>query len=236
MFTKILRFVVGPALAYSLIYVTLRSTGSDICGELIQARKTLLLLALLLYGGIIGLAIYRWNLLLRISGVRLRPWDLIRLTMIGCFFNLAIPGAVSGDILKMALVAKQTHNKKGHAILTIILDRILGLFGLFIVASVVMVFYVPFLLDLGVEYRPIQIAAFTVGVGSLGGVVGLAMVELRHTFTGKGPIALVIKFGRRKLPASVVSSLERVVNALELYRSNRRTIIPNFASIVLMKS
>lgn len=236
MLTSAFRFVVGIGLGYGLIHFTLKSTGGDLWNEVVQAQSPLLLLALFFYGVILCLTIYRWNLLLRVQGVRLQAWDLIRLTMIGVFFNLAIPGAVGGDLLKMALVANQAKDKKAEAVLTIILDRALGLLGLFIVASIMVLIYLPFLLGLEQEYRLIQIAAFTVGLGSLGGVFVITLVELRQTITQYPLIARIINYGARKLPSSVVSTLARLVNALELYRRNRGTIVCGIALSVLVHS
>jgi uncharacterized protein (TIRG00374 family) len=229
-----LRLLVSIGLGYGLIHFTLKATGAHLWNELAKAQSPLLLLALFFYGVILCLTMYRWNLLLRVQGVRLQVWDLIRLTMIGVFFNLAIPGAVGGDLLKMALVANKTKEKKAEAVLTIMLDRALGLIGLFFVASIMILVYLPFLLDLKQEYRLLQIAAFTVGLGSLGGVFVIILIELRQTITRYPLIARIIDYGAGKLPSSVVLTLSRLVNALELYRRNRGTIVCGIALSILV--
>ncbi|NIN01622.1 MAG: hypothetical protein GTO24_27055, partial [candidate division Zixibacteria bacterium] len=99
--TRVLRIVIGIGLAYALIHFTLRSTGGDVWNEISHAQYFFLLIALLFHGAIIGIAICRWNLLLRVQQMRLSAWDLVRLTTTGVFFNLAIPGAVGGDLVKM---------------------------------------------------------------------------------------------------------------------------------------
>ena len=234
MLISVLRLVVSIGLGYGLIHFTLKSTGARLWNELARAQSSLLILALFFYGVILCLTIYRWNLLLRVQGVRLQAWDLIRLTMIGVFFNLAIPGAVGGDLLKMALVANQARDKKAEAVLTIILDRALGLIGLFIVAGIMVLVYLPFLLGLQQEYRLLQIAVFAVGLGGLGGVFVIILVDLRQTITRYPLIARIIDFGVRKLPSSVVSTVLRLVSALELYRRNRGTIVCGIALSVLV--
>ncbi len=236
MLASAFRFVVSIGLGYGLIHFTLKSTGGDLWNEVAQAQSPLLLLAVFFYGVILCLTMYRWNLLLRVQGVRLQAWDLMRLTMIGVFFNLAIPGAVGGDLLKMALVANQAKDKKAEAVLTIMLDRALGLIGLFIVACIMVLVYLPFLLGLKQEYRLIQIAVFTVGLGSLGGVFVVTLVELRQTITRYPLIARIIDYGAKKLPSSVVSTVTKLANALDLYRRNRGTIIWAIALSVLVHS
>jgi uncharacterized protein (TIRG00374 family) len=234
MLTSAFRLVVSIGLGYGLIHFTLKATGAHLWNDLAKGQSPLLLLALLFYGVILCLTMYRWNILLKVQGVRLQAWDLIRLTMIGVFFNLAIPGAVGGDLLKMALVANKAKEKKAEAVLTIMLDRALGLIGLFIVASIMVLLYLPFLLDLKQEYRLLQIAAFTVGLGSLGGVFVIILIELRQTITRYPLIARIIDYGARKLPSSVVSTLSRLVNALGLYRRNRGTIVCGIAVSILV--
>src|SRR5512143_3082831 len=108
LFVGVIRFSIGLVLAYILVRLTLKYTGTDLWRELSHANRGLLLLAVLLFAVLIGITIYRWNLLLRVQGLFLNPWDLIRLTMTGVFFNLALPGAVSGDIVKGAFVTQCT--------------------------------------------------------------------------------------------------------------------------------
>jgi uncharacterized protein (TIRG00374 family) len=231
MLTKILRIIIGIGLAYGLIHVTLKSTGGDIWNEILQAQKPFLLLSLLIYGGAsVSLPVYRWMLLLKVQGIKPQGWELIRLTMIGGFFNMVLPGAVSGDLIKMIFVAKQTtQEKRAEAILTVILDRILGLLGLFIIAAIMVLFYLPFLLDLKHAYRPIQVAALTVCLVSICGISGLVIIWFRQTLKRYLGIDQIVKFLKRKLPKSIVSIfirlmnapvLIRLMNAFDLYRRN----------------
>jgi len=109
------RAVVGMGLALFLIHLTLKksdTTFADLQGQLLAANKALLGLAFVLYGGVIALTIWRWDLLLRVQGVHLRRWDLFRLTMIGVFFNLAIPGAVSGDLVRWGTLPMRCRTRR----------------------------------------------------------------------------------------------------------------------------
>lgn len=225
MLTKLFRLVIGIVLGYGLIHFTLKSTGADLWSEIYQANIPLLLLALVFYGAILTITSYRWNLLLRVQGVDLGGWEVIRLVLIGVCFNFMIPGAVGGDLPKMALVTQRTKDRKAEAVLTVFLDRVLGLLGLLIVASAAVIFYLPFLLDLEKEYRPIQIAAFTVGLGSVGGLFAIILLGFRQTIMNHPWIARLVEWCSRKLPASVVSTLKRLISALELYRHNRKIIL-----------
>lgn len=92
----------------------------------------------------VGLAIYltsllvtfaRWRMLVRAQGIMLSFRDAARLGFIGNVFNLVIPGAVGGDVIKAAYLGRMQPDKKPQAWASMVLDRILGLLGLFLLAG-----------------------------------------------------------------------------------------------------
>lgn len=225
-----IRLTVGIGLAYGLIHLTLKHTGTDLWNELLTSRWSLLASALIFYGAILGITIWRWAFLLKVQGLYLRAWDIIRLSMIGNFFNLALPGAVSGDFLKIAFLAEHAKDKKLKAALTVLLDRVIGLFGLFIVAALMLLLYAPFLNSLSYVYRPIKIAALAVGIGSIIMVFGIALVIWSRALMHHPWIVRLVGFGKHKLPSFITLNLERLVDALQLYSNNRGTV---FAAVLL---
>ncbi len=78
---------------------------------------------------------FRWYLLVRVIDPRFMPRAAVLLGFIGNVFNLVIPGAVGGDLIKAAYLARM-HIKKTQAIASMVIDRILGLLGLFTLASI----------------------------------------------------------------------------------------------------
>lgn len=216
--------IVALGLALCLLRLTLRSTGADLRGDLGSANISLLLLALLLYGMVIEITVVRWGLLLRVQGIHLGFLELSRLTLIGVFFNLAIPGAVSGDLLKMAFIARAAPDRKAESVLTIMLDRLIGLLGLFIIASTAVLLALPAILGMGPEYRMAQAGAALVGLGSIGGLAGVVLVELRERLLKLPGVSTLVGYVSRFLPHSVNAILNRFITALELYRSHRHVI------------
>lgn len=76
----------------------------------------------------------RWRYLLLGCGYDLPLLKTIRLQMTGFFFNTAMPGAVGGDLVKVLYIIKeQPGHGKTPALMSIFLDRLLGLSGLFLV-------------------------------------------------------------------------------------------------------
>lgn len=83
----------------------------------------------------------RWYLLTQAQGLSLSYWVTLQLAMIGVFFNTFMPGAVGGDLIKAWYVAGEEPTKKTKAILTILLDRLLGLTVLIGYASFTLLFF-----------------------------------------------------------------------------------------------
>ena len=212
------RVVVGLGLAVFLIRATLRAAGVDFLRTVAQADALYLVGAFALFGVALSLTFYRWWLLLSVQGVHPRPWQIARLSLIGVFFNMAVPGAVGGDLIKMGYVAREAPDRRSEAILTIVLDRILGMLGLFLVASVLVLISLDFLVRLGREHRILQLAAFLVGVGSLGGVVALVLLAFHDRLVRLPGIRTFCAWGDDHLPGAVTDIVGRIVRALDLYR------------------
>lgn len=81
------------------------------------------------------LTFVRWFVLVRALGLPFRLRDALRLGFIGNVFNLVIPGAVGGDVIKGAFLCRE-QARRTQAVASMVIDRILGLLGLFLLAGV----------------------------------------------------------------------------------------------------
>ncbi len=81
------------------------------------------------------LSFVRWFYLVRAQGIPFSLFDALRLGLIGVFFNFLVPGAVGGDLVKAALMARE-QKKRLLAVSTIVVDRVVGLLGLLILTGV----------------------------------------------------------------------------------------------------
>jgi uncharacterized membrane protein YbhN (UPF0104 family) len=95
----------------------------------------LLLLALAIYMFSILLTFVRWFVLVRVIEPHFTLSATLVLGFIGLVFNLVIPGAVGGDLIKAAYLVRM-RIKQTQAIASMVIDRILGLLALFILASI----------------------------------------------------------------------------------------------------
>jgi uncharacterized protein (TIRG00374 family) len=81
------------------------------------------------------LGIFRWFLLLQAHQIRIPFQRVVQLGLIGTFFNVALPGAVSGDLVKTYYVGMEVPGKRTLAFGSIFFDRIAGLSALALVSA-----------------------------------------------------------------------------------------------------
>jgi uncharacterized protein (TIRG00374 family) len=105
-------------------------------------------LALIFLGNLI--AVYRWHLLLQGAGLGISFGHSFSYTFIGTFFNNIMPGLTGGDLVKAVYIARHHPKRKTEAIITVLLDRVLGITGLALVAGLV----IPFNLERYGEVAP----------------------------------------------------------------------------------
>ena len=79
----------------------------------------------------------RWWLLLKVQDVELSLGQAVRLTLLGIFFNNAVPGTVGGDLFKAYYAAKHTHRKAG-VMVAVAVDRIIGLAEFALMAGIML--------------------------------------------------------------------------------------------------
>ncbi len=165
-----IRAVIGIGLAVFLINSILNYSGVDIDTEFRDCQKEYLFFVFLGCGGVVlVLGIFRWKLLLDVQGIKLNFFTLLRLNMIGIFFNLVIPGTVGEDLCKMYYISSHSSGKTTEAVLTVMLDRIIGLFGLFLVVFVAILFSLDFLNSISPQIR---FSFYLIGSGSFAGIIG----------------------------------------------------------------
>lgn len=104
-----------------------------------QARPGWLVAGFLVAGLANLLGVVRWNVFLRMQGLRLPGWDVLRISFVGLFFNNFLVGAVGGDVVKVVWLAARGH-RKSSALLSVLMDRMSGLPPL-IVASLVFILW-----------------------------------------------------------------------------------------------
>lgn len=163
------------------------------------------------------LCMFRWQALLRTQGIRLSFSRVAELTLIGGFFNLALPGAVSGDVVKAVYVGKVAQGFRARAFSSIFFDRVMGMTGLVIVSLIGL--WVAYAYGIsGRVPHPVQLASLGLGLGAFLGFSYLLFLKERHD-----PILKLLKTLERK--NAKFDSLTRIYLGLREYHSARKTLI-----------
>lgn len=76
------------------------------------------------------IAAARLKLLLTTIDLSLKFFYVFKLVMIGNFFNIVIPGAVGGDVIKGAYLFKNETDRRGRSAGIVLMDRIIGFLAL----------------------------------------------------------------------------------------------------------
>lgn len=149
--------------------------------ELRNARYEWILVAFVGIGISTWLQACRWHSLLRVQQVSppiARTWLIF---MIGQFFNQFLPGSIGGDVIKAFYIVRETPNLKERAVLSIVVDRVLGLTAILFMTMLLI---------------PAQFDKIT-GNDDARLIVGALAVLLVCVFVG---IAFVLLFPLHKLP------------------------------------
>jgi glycosyltransferase 2 family protein len=101
-------------------------------------RPGLYAAAILLAVAAILLTAIRWRLLLQAVGIEANLSTSARLVWIGLFFNLVVPGLTGGDVVRAVLVARGNPRPEA-AVVSVLVDRLVGLAALVGLAGVVVV-------------------------------------------------------------------------------------------------
>ncbi len=143
----------------------------------LEARLGTVVVVLLVLTLLVILTGFRWRILMRGVAIDMAFLRAVRLTFIGGFFNIAVPGATGGDLVKAWYARKDAKarypERQGvgtHAILSVFVDRFVGLFGLVVFAAGVLLFAAH-----GEAFRVPRIVVLCVlGAGLVGGALVLS--------------------------------------------------------------
>jgi len=208
----------GVSLAI-LAYLFWKASGDESFDALRNQSKNWLLLsgALVLCMTAITLTIVRWFLLVRALKLPFTLPEALRLGYIGFLFTFLTLGVVGGDLVKAIFLARRQHGRRTEAVATVVIDRIIGLYALFIVAAIA-IFFVDFT---SIPVRnPQELAAVRtlcwISVGAaIAGTILLVIIALPSF--GNTPLSEAAF----RIP-KIGNGIERVVTAIKMYRGKPR--------------
>ncbi len=130
---NVIKILVTVALfAFLLTRIDLRLVGAIIA----QADPLLLLFALALYFFAIALGAVKWQILVRAQDIDVSFGALLSFSLMGLFFGNVLPSNIGGDVIRAVDLARVTKGRSEAAAISVLVDRLMGLFAFFSAAVV----------------------------------------------------------------------------------------------------
>lgn len=117
-------------------YISTKIDFSEAWSALLKANWWLLFVAVLFYFFSKVVSGFRLNINFRNIKLYLSEWDNLKLYWLGMFYNLFLPGAISGDAYKVILLNKTYKAPFKKTSIAVLLDRFSGLLGLGVLLSI----------------------------------------------------------------------------------------------------
>lgn len=217
-----LGLILKLALAALLVGWLISKGGLDLSAlRTVGERWPWLVLAQVSFGLVLLCGAARWRLLLASQGFDYSFRDVYALTMTGWFFNQVMLGTVGGDVVKAFVITREQPERRERAVLSVLVDRLLGLAILITLAFLAFV----------VGFFGQDVASWGGASGGNLHFVALAVVGIflcvsvaagLFFFASKESVKTLGR-GVRKLPFA--DRLGRVLNAAMEYRGHKRTVL-----------
>lgn len=215
-------FIVRVLIGGGLLFFVLKWVDHEEVWRAVQHSNISVAIAFFPLLGLTGLiGAVRWRMLLECQEIDISLWEAIKLTLLGFFFCIFMPG-LTGDVMKGFYAAKHTPHKTRAAI-SIVVDRLVGMVALGVVILVALLTCAS--KEIARKGMPIVIFLFV-----------MCFVLLLVFFKGK---AWGLDRLAKRFPLWGIS--EELVKAGDFYLSRKRTLlaamllslIPHFSTIVL---
>lgn len=161
------------------------------------------------------ISIVRWHLLVVTLDLPFRYRDAFRLGFLGYLFNFVSLGNVGGDLFKAIFVAREHPGHRAEAVASVVVDRVIGLYGLFIVAAIAVV---AGGLTFVTEPAVVRVVVQATLIGTLVGGVGIVMM-LIPGFTNGALSELLAGLPR------VGPLFARLIGAIRIYRKRLSVLV-----------
>jgi len=171
-------------------------------------------LSLLFMGLTIVIGAVRWRMVMRVQGLDLSAGRAAEISLVAHFFNSFLLGSTGGDLMKAYYAARETHHLKTEAVVTVFIDRLIGLVSMLAFAALMML---PNLALLASHRRLTALATLTLTL--LAGGLVVALLSFEGGVSRRWPRA---RDWLRRLPKGEV--LERSLETCRRFGRDRRRL------------
>ena len=99
-----------------------------------------LLMGILAFGGALACGTLRWWILLKALSIPMKASRTVQLYAVGHFYNIIIPGATGGDVVKAGCAVLEHPEKRPEAVASILAERVIGFLALAVIVTLVAAF------------------------------------------------------------------------------------------------
>lgn len=130
---NVLKILVTVAIfAFLLTRINLQLVWSIIA----HANAALLLAAFGMYCVALGIGVLKWQILVRAQDIHASFRALLSYSLMGLFFGNILPSNIGGDVIRAYDLARVTKGREEAAAISVLVDRLMGLFAFFSAAVV----------------------------------------------------------------------------------------------------
>lgn len=141
---KIIKLLLKVAVSVACLwYVSTKINFSEVSTAVKKANGWWLIAGFGIYTISKLLGSKRLNIYFKNIGINLPEWQNIKLYWLGMFYNLFLPGAITGDAYKVLLLSKRYTIPYKKTTSAVLLDRFSGLLSLGIIATIYSSFILP---------------------------------------------------------------------------------------------
>ena len=141
---KIIKLLLKVAVSVACLwYVSTKINFSEVIVAVKKANVWWLIAGFVMYTISKLFGSKRLNIYFKNIGIILPEWQNIKLYWLGMFYNLFLPGAITGDAYKVLLLSKRYTIPYKKTTSAVLLDRFSGLLSLGIIASIYSSFILP---------------------------------------------------------------------------------------------
>ncbi len=137
LFTLLKILISAAIIGWLFVDAVKTQDGVNVFRTMLDAPKQwdLLAAAVVSTAAAIVLTLIRWCFLVRALGITFSIRDALRIGFLGYLFNLSPAGIAGGDLLKAVMLAREHPGNRAKSAASVIIDRVVGLYVLFVVAS-----------------------------------------------------------------------------------------------------
>ncbi len=182
------------------------------------------------------IGVLRWRMILEAQGLHLSFLRATEISFVAQFFNSFLLGSTGGDLMKAFYAARETHHKKTEAVVTVFIDRLLGLWSMLAFASIMLLPNLSLLSastatkDSETAVAALRMAALII-IGMLVSCSGFLVLALWGGVSNRWPNARVFL---RKLPKG--DHLERSLDSCRVFGKQRTLLLKSVVLSMLLNA